>query len=103
MPGHGDGREETVILVEGTLDGNAARNLRAMLRAAGGRRVILDFGRAQALDALGLAVLAAELSHAAAPVVLRGLCRQHVRMLAYLGLQLDRDGVPSPASRHAAA
>jgi hypothetical protein len=90
-------RGEVVIRIEGTFDTEAARRLSDWMREVPpDAAVVLEFGGRDCLD-LGLAAVAGDLA-ARERLVVRGLSRHQQRLLAYLGVELER-----PAARARAA
>jgi anti-anti-sigma regulatory factor len=84
--------EETVVQLDPVLDGSAALRARALVEGAPpGDRVVLDFGRVRDVEYIALtSLLLATARLRGHPVALRGLCEQHVRVLRYLGVDVDR-------------
>jgi hypothetical protein len=71
----------TYVRVRARLDATEAERIRDSIRDAAGACVALDFSKVQEFDEAGLSALARELSVAARPVSLRGLCERHFRRL----------------------
>ncbi len=82
-------RGEVVIRIDGPFDAKAADRLAGWLREIPAHEpLVLEFGGRDFLE-LGLAVVAADLA-ARASLVVRGLSRHQEKLLAYLGVELDR-------------
>jgi anti-anti-sigma regulatory factor len=90
QPQH-DVAEESVIRVEGTLDGFAARRVEVALnRADPGARLWIDLTQVREFHDFGIAVLGQALARCAATFRLRGLRREHVCVLRAFGIDTVR-------------
>ena len=78
---------ESVIRLEGTFDGLAARRVEALLAGAeGGLRFQIDLTHVREFHDFAIAVLAQALTRCRASVALRGLRQHQVRLLRYFGV-----------------
>ena len=79
---------ETLIRVEGTLDGLAARRVEvALTRANAGARFRIDLTQVREFHDFGVALLAKTISARRAPTAVLGLHEHHLRLLRYLGIE----------------
>jgi hypothetical protein len=85
-------QEETTVRFERYLDGRAALNARAVIEAAPPEaELVVDFSRVRDAEYMALAtVVVAIAGRRGRPIVLRGLCDHHLRLLRYLGIDVDR-------------
>lgn len=82
--------EQTVIQLEGVLDGVAARRVEAAIaRTAPGARLRVDLTHIRDFHDFGVAVLAQALARSRAVVELRGLRRHQLRILGYFGVDAE--------------
>ena len=83
---------ETTFRFAPCLDGRAALHARALIESAPpDAELVLDFTRVRDVEYMALAtVIVAIARRRGRPVALRGLCDQHLRVLRYLGLDVDR-------------
>jgi anti-anti-sigma regulatory factor len=80
--------EESVICVEGFLDGIVARRVEAkLLRAEAGARIRVDLTQVREFHDFGIAVLGQALARCRARVTLRGLRKQQVPVVRYFGVE----------------
>lgn len=80
--------DESVIRLEGVLDGFVARRVEAVLmRAAAGARFHVDLTQVREFHDFGIAVLGQALARCPARVTLRGLRRHQVPVLRYFGVE----------------
>jgi anti-anti-sigma regulatory factor len=96
-----DGDEETVIRLEGVLDGLAARRVEATLALASpGSRIRIDLTHVRDFHDFGVAVLGNAVTRCPASVQLSGLRQHHIRVLRYFGIRtawFEADGAPDGA------
>jgi len=85
--------EPSVIRLEGSLDGMAARRVEALLtRAEPGAGIQIDLTHIREFHDFAVAVLANALTRCRAAVSVRGLRLHQIRLLRYLGV----DAVQTP-------
>jgi anti-anti-sigma regulatory factor len=85
---HAAPADESVIRVEGILDGFVARRLEAkLLRYEPGARIHVDLTRIREFHDFGIAVLGQALARCRGRVRLCGLRRNHLAVLAYFGVE----------------
>jgi hypothetical protein len=86
---------EVVIRIDGTFDGKAATRLQGWLvEVPSSDPLVLDFTQVRACEDFGLASVARNLV-SRDRLVVRGLTRHQERMLRYLGVELEKDELPS--------
>lgn len=80
---------ESVIRLEGALDGLVARRVEAMLmRARPGERFHLDLTQVREFHDFGIAVLGQALARCEARVTLSGLRHHQICVLRYFGVEM---------------
>jgi hypothetical protein len=87
----GYSQKENTLRFEQCLDGRAALHAREVIEATPPEtELVLDFSRVRDLEYMALAtVIVAIARRRDRPVALRGLCDQHLRVLRYLGIDID--------------
>jgi anti-anti-sigma regulatory factor len=86
---------ETVIVVTGVFDGEAAAKLRAMFLASSASAptsVVIDFSRAREITDIALAALVDARRKGSVQLRIRGLSERHNRMLRFLSPDGDALG-----------
>ena len=84
---------ELLVRLKGHVDASSPQEIKAILQDAPGATVVLDFTHARDVDYCALAAVAAMLAKMDTCVALRGLSKQHLRMLTYFGLDPGRFGI----------
>jgi anti-anti-sigma regulatory factor len=84
---------ETVVTFSGVLDAKSAREVHPLLCVEPPSKLTLDLSQATEVDNCGLAILAVEIDKSRCAVLLRGLRAGQIRLLRYLGFDLDRLGL----------
>lgn len=90
LPGYS--QSENTIRFDRSLDGRAALHATAVIEATPPEsELVLDFSRVRDVEYIALVtVVLAIARRRGRRVALRGLCEQHVRLLRYLGIDVDR-------------
>ncbi len=83
---------ENTIRFDRRLDGPAALHAQAVIEATPPEsELVLDFSRVGDVEYIALATVVLALARRRGrKVALRGVCEQHVRLLRYLGIDIDR-------------
>jgi anti-anti-sigma regulatory factor len=89
---------EAVVRFNGVLDATSAAEVGPFLQVEPSGTLTLDFSQATDVDSYGLSALVAVIARSDGVVHLRGLRTNQIRMLKYMGLDLDRLGLASDAA-----